>query len=716
MKRTMYKWKSLSLFFRIFLFVALAFAVVGFGTLGSVQTTGSAYELQRKTDADEQEPNIIFQLEEPKKVKETDGLYVRLKQIYLNIGTIYSDAPYAKLRVVRASSATSSYFDSTSLASTYYREAKIANPYYVDTEIPVPDTEGMSEADAKKVMDEYNKQVEEHEKELANRIDGDFYNWIAPFDVSAWRTEQDFTYVKFIKLTTTQNILINEVVFVGEGYKNGKFTGEEFVLPAKINGDYKAVFPSAEGGWAAAKKKAEALLDAQKMPSFSQSSFVRFTGEEQELMYMVAEMKMGSTYVKGDVYHADTTYNALGLDILALGTLIFGTSLFGLRFFPMLASFGILLIGYFLVKRLFRSDKAAFIFAILYALCGLSLSLAHIGTAVMIGLFFFIASLDGCHRFYMNGMKKASPSSVFPLLLSGICGALAICVNGAFIIPVAGVAALFVLGMLRQQTAKRYYLEKAIAQAEEEEKAGMPAPVALEEGEEPPLTGRQKVAQVLNEYHYKNVVAPVVFGVSLVIGAIIFSLLFMLPAYGLYLKLYSSPASSASIFFLAGKAFASGFAGSSAVVWSPYCIFFRGMGERYAVTSASANLIAIAAGVFGIVLSIYRIIVLCLKKDFGREFRTELRSILVPLTALVLCLVPAIFAGGTYAFIMGVYLFSFMLAAGAFKALEGMGKKCAALCKVTLIVGLAALITLFALNAIFLFSIPLPASFMTKFF
>ncbi len=670
MGKTSAKWKQLSRYFRAFLFVALAFLVVGVGTLGTAQSAGKGYELQYQTSDDAKTPCLIFHITPPKD-KEGNNITVRLTQVYLNLGAIYSKEGAVTLTMNRSSSATSSSFTSSKSATL---------------------------ADATRC-------------ELAEgQKDADLFNWIAPFDASAWSNVNvtSYPYYKLAVSTNSSsttkkaNVLINEVVFVGEGYEDGELNGKRYLLPAEIDSHSTLPYDAAKGeDIEDAVKKASAVLDSPKIPSTAQSSFFRFGKEEQSVMSALAEMHMGTTYVEGDVYYGETAYNALGLDLCALGTLIFGMSPFGLRFFPMLAAFGLLLVGYFFVRRLFRSDKAAFVFAVLFALCGASFSLAHLGTPLMIGLFFLLASLSACHKFYAEGMEKGSASSALPLLASGISGALAICVNGAFVLPVLGVVALFVAGMVRQQKARRYYLDKAIAEAETA-------------GEED-VAAKENVATVVNEYRYKNTVAPVVFGVSLLFGAFFLSLLFMLPASFAYVKLFYSPSSAVSIFTLGRKAFAAGFAGSSSAVWSPVFRTFVGSGERFAVTASVVNPVALIAALFGIAFALYRIVRLLCRagKDFGKEERAEMRSLVIPLVGLVLSLITASFAGGALAFVFAAYLFAFALAAGGVKTLDKtLGEKKT---KIILIVALALLAVCFVLFAVFTFSVPLPASFVGKF-
>lgn len=462
-------------------------------------------------------------------------------------------------------------------------------------------------------------------------------------------------------------------------------------------------------------------VNTPKLPSLAQSSFFRLGGEEVYSMTSVAEMRAGNSFTVNNgtvtgVYHGDTVYNSLGTSILAFGTLMFGMSPFGLRFFPMLAAFGTLVLGFFLVKQLFKSEKAGFAFALLFALSSYTLALGGLGTPLMIGVFFFMASLSGCYAFYNRGMKSASLRGTAPLILSGLFGAAAICVNGVYVIPMLAVIGLFAAGMVRQQKARRYRLDLAIAEAEAEE-AQAPAQNAEQTEQQAEGSGKAKVAATLSEYRYKNTAAPAVFFAVLIIGTALLSLLFLLPVYFNYVKLYDNPASpTLNIFALMWKAFAGGFTGSNLTssAWSIFSVLFCGTGDPYAVTAAFVNPIAFVAGIFGIVYAVYRIVVILKNKKFGKEERAALRGAVIPLAGLVVSLIVASFAKGALAFTLLAYLFAFMLAAECVRRLtelEGNAGKTARAC---CIAGIVLLAVCFVVFAVFVFSVPLPASFMAK--
>ena len=679
MKNFTQKWRKATGFSFAFFLIALLFLLVGFGTLGSVRSFGKSYELQSKNTADAKEPCIVFHITAPK-VKDEDGketdMNVRLSNVYVNLGSVYTAAENAELRIARGYSTTGSY--------TGNLDAKIKN------------------ASRKAVPDE-----KKDDKEETVTLDGAF-NWVAPFTLTdSWKGRP--SSYPYVKLTARNgNVLVNEIIFVGEVFdEDDEGTGKYVVLPAEV--DASSVLPSED-----ALKQARAVVDKQRMPSFAQSSFFRFGEEEIRTLMTVSEIRRGGQYVAGDVYDGDTAHNSLSLCLATLGTLIFGTSPFGLRFFPMLASFGILVVGYFFVRRLFKSEKAALIFSVLYALAGLSLSLAHLGAPVILGLFFLLSSLAIVYRYYENGMKKASAVYALPLAGAGILGALSILCNGAFVVPLAGVVALFVAGAVKEHKKGRALLDEAIEAAEAEELALADTGKAekTEKSESKVETpARQNLRKALGDYRYKTSAAAGVFGCSLLVGAFVLSLLLAIPVSYAFVKLYSTPSNtSMNLFTVAWKAFSNGFTGSAGANYNFFLKTFAGAGSVHAVTIASINPMALLAGLCGVAFAIYRIVTV-IKNRLGTG---ELVRVVVPLTALVLCIVCATFAAGGVVFVLGAYVFAFALVGCGTQTLAATGGKAQKAVKIASIVSLALLIALFGLYAVFTFSIPLPEALLAK--
>lgn len=679
------------------LIVMALFLGVTLGTSGSVKSTGDAFELQYTTDSNRSW--IVFKISAPKTVDENGNettMNVRLHDVYVNLGAIYSAEETATMELQWGSSSTKpeNFFKLSKM-----KRAVLYNSAYV----PVEGAEGRKLEDSDYRVDDYA------------------YRWVAPFGVtdleetSTYRTLSSPSYFKLVLPDTLPNmssyqnsdVLVNEIVFLGEVYKDSKGTGELVVLPVEIEAErtYVPADTKKEG-----LARAAALIDAQQMPALSESSYYQYGDEEIEMLHSLAEMKMGSSYVPGDQYTGDRTYNSLGLCLSYLGTLVFGFSPFGVRFFNVLASFGILAVGFFFVKRLFKgSEKAGLSFAVIYALSGAAISLAHLATPVMIGVFFLLSSLSACYRYYVNGMKKPSAKAVVPLIFSGLTGAMAVLVNGAFVIPVAGVAALFALGAWKQHKKNRNALDEAIAFAEAERAEGVPA--ISEDGTE--SEGNRKARTALDAYRYDTVAASCVFGSVLILGIFVLSVLLAIPVSYSTNKIYNGLVGSPNLFKVAWRLFAAGFAGNNAVSgWNYLYPIFTGTGERYAVTLGVMNFAATLLGLLGIAFAVYRIVTLAGNRAPAQEYA----GVIVPLAGLVLSLVTASFAGGAVAFVLLANLFAFALVAGGGEVFRAEGEKREKAVTIVKIVALVLLIACFALLAVFTLSVPLPAAFMTKIF
>lgn len=580
--------------------------------------------------------SVVFRLE--KQEGQTS-----LKYLYLNIGTIYNEiGSQATVRVRRASSpSTGSWYVSN------FGEAKLDNLY------------SDQEKSAKGIS----------------------FNWFTPYDLS--KVNYSLSTYAYYELTAIDcSLLVNEVAFVAD---------DGTLVPAKIEKGYSSGIDA---------KAAEKMLDAQKVPVLTQSSFFRYGEEEAYSMMTIAEMRTGNSYTEGNVYHMDRVYNLFGLDILALGTLIFGMSPFGLRFFPFLASFGCLILGYLLTKRMFRSDRAGFVFALLFALGGYSFCFGHWGTPLFLGVFFLLSAVYAAYSFYAKGLKGADVKSARSVFAAGIFSAAAIAVNTVFAVPVLGVIGLFAAGMVRQQKAKAFYLAKA---EEEPFSGGEPVP----EKEE-------RVSAVRAEYRYKNRIAPAVFAGSLLVGLFAILLLSVLPAYFTLVKVFDDPASPAlSLFALLWQGIAGGFTGANSLssaqsVWTLTYELFRGTGETFAVTIAAFNVISVVVAVFGLILSLIRVVLCARLSEKTRETRAAVRGGTVALVGFLLSFLCAFFsAQGLIAF-AAAQIFSFTAVGG----LVSDGTKLSRAAKGMEIALVVLLALYFVVMVPFVFSVPLPASWL----
>ncbi len=714
MKKSSTAQRKTTSFFIAFLVTAALFLAFGLGTLGSFGSAGGDFELRApilNSESIQQESEVVFYLNSsiPETYTDEDGtektrtVSLAIDDIYFYVNAIYSEAGTpARITALRSSS-SSKYFAgqvTASLENLYTEEGS-------NTENNAP-----LQTDA-------------------------LYRWIHPFNIKDHPSIGSYRYWKIAAMDS--NIRLAEVLFVGRPTDSaGASNQKRYIIPATV----ESATPNSGETAEEAKAKAQALLDGDlnaqvrayteslssedkkgkvaypgenAIPADAATSYNTFTKQEIHSLLTVTEMRVGNVFTTNDsgvdtnVYHIDGVYNTLGMDIVAFGTLLFGVNPFGLRFMPMLFSFGILVLGFFFVRRLFRSDRAGFLFAVLYALCDFSFSLGHMGTPLTAGLFFLLLSVYLVDTFYRRGMKRVGFGGLAPLLFGGLSAAAAICVNGAMLIPVTGVFALFVAGMVRQQKANKVYLDRAVKACE----------AAAENGAQDGKPDTAEVAKVLSENRYKNLAAGFVFPVSLILGAVLFSLVFILPVYSPLVKFYDNPASPVmNVFSLGWKAFAGGFVGVNAIgsvpsAWNIFYKLFRGTGENYAVTAAVMNPAAALAAAIGIVYAVCKIVRAV--KNFAEEGK-ELRRILPPLAGVAFSLVAASFGGGALGFVFLAYIFAFMLAACAAEECMDLGGGAGKAAKGFTITVSVLLAVCFVLFAIFTFSVPVPASFMAKLF
>ena len=687
--------KKKSLATRIILIVALVFLVIGMSTLGSFYSAGDAYELKTQGNSAET-PTVIFRLTNPSTTDEhghSATQYLRLKHIYVNIGAAYiAEGETTTIRAEVAASTTGSVSNSRRFDYTFGNF--------------VSATEAGAQEDGEEYPNIY-----------------DSWQDMVPADSDGW----SISSYRYVRLTARDaNVLLNEVVFVGEvmasSASNAEGTGEIVVIPATIESATPLMGETEEE----AAARAAALLDSQVMPSLNSFRMNKLSDEETLSMMTIREMYTGAEYGEGNIYTGERVYGSVGEEILALGTLIFGMSPFGLRFFPMLAAAGALVCGAFLARRIAKKDAAGIIFAVLFALACAPLALGGLGTPLMIGVFFFLLSVNSCHYFYANGMRTEKFASALPLLVSGLAGALAILTHGAYLVPMVGVVALFACGMVRMRRARRVYLDKAIAEVEAEEtapaepaEAPAPSAPAPEEDARPALSpARRKVAAVAAEYRNKTSIALVTFLGALVVGAFVLGLILATPMYFTWLKLIDNPASpSMNIIALAATAFAGGFTGVNpggmgSSAWNVVYSISRVNGEAYSALYASViNFAALIAVLFAVVSAVVHLVMLCRTKEWGKEERAAIRGIVVPAVGIILALVTAIFAKDAVQFVLLAYIFAFVLAAA--EAVKLMQTSKAKLVRILCWVELALLVVMFVLLFVFTTGLPVASGLLT---
>lgn len=317
----------------------------------------------------------------------------KLGAVYANIGTIYTSAG-ADTAVTLKTSSSASPSVSSSYWSKFGDTAVIANI--------TPSEKGKGGAN---------------------------YNWIplaTGLSVNA----------KKLSFTATSGLQLNEIVCLNTA-------GERMTIGAYELGD------------SFDEKTQSYSYDAQSSFTTSQSSYYNFTQEEAYCLTSVDSVLSGKTVYEG-TYLLDRNFNYLST-VLSISTVAaFGHSAFALRLPSFLASCVLLTFAYLLVRELTKSDKYSFLFALVLAFGGLTVSVGRLGAPYMTVASALVASLYFMYRFFARGISSGKTvKGGLNILFSGIFSAFALAIDASSVFPVAGILTLFGFGLRRQYKAYR---------------------------------------------------------------------------------------------------------------------------------------------------------------------------------------------------------------------------------------------------------------------
>ncbi|MBR2617213.1 MAG: phospholipid carrier-dependent glycosyltransferase, partial [Clostridia bacterium] len=152
-------------------------------------------------------------------------------------------------------------------------------------------------------------------------------------------------------------------------------------------------------------------------------------------------------YLNGEAPYLEVSHPPLGKILLAVGIGVFGMNTFGMRIMPALFTLATMFVVYALGKRLLKNSKTAgFIFALLFALSGMNISMGRIGTTDAFLTFFLVLSFYYMLVFLQNGInRKHRFLSFVPLVLSGVFFGMAASVKWSGITAGIGLFVMFAL-------------------------------------------------------------------------------------------------------------------------------------------------------------------------------------------------------------------------------------------------------------------------------
>ena len=261
---------------------------------------------------------------------------------------------------------------------------------------------------------------------------GDNYGWIR------YNVEKGVANVRRISVSADCGFQLNEIVCFD-------LTGEKVPLVA---GDDGKAFTEAE---------VATTYDAPDSFTTKTSKYHTFSRDEAYTLASVQNILRGKAAPNGDVYTLRGDFNYLWTACMTPAVAAFGASPFAVRITPLIASCVMLVFAFLLTRKLFKSDKYAFLFT----LCGMAAVAFSMTSPYALVASAIVASAYFAYRFFADGISsKHVIKGGMNVLLSGVFAAIALAMETAAVFPVLAVLTLIGFGMRRQYLAYKLELEK----------------------------------------------------------------------------------------------------------------------------------------------------------------------------------------------------------------------------------------------------------------
>ena len=328
----------------------------------------------------------------------------KLDEVYLNIGSIYTEyGQSAEVTIKYSTSATSTSF------STFGHTVTVGNVY------------------------------------SATGINGGNFNWFSYADGQAAEHKKD---IKRISFTATAGLQLREIVAFSD-------KGNQIKL---------SVATSDESGYD--HSELYKAIDAQKRFTDSTAARSNFTQSEGYAMTAIRNVLGGRKAIEGNVYNVNSEYNYLATLIALPSVAVFGETTFALRLPSILACTMGLAALYLLVVAIFKEEKYGFMASVLAAFGGIASPVGTLGTPLAFVFACVLFSVYFMYRFYAKGIASSAVlKGGLNVLISAVFVAAAVCMDLSAAIPAFGVLALFLFGLRRQKLAYRVQLEKVLPKA-----------------------------------------------------------------------------------------------------------------------------------------------------------------------------------------------------------------------------------------------------------
>ena len=337
---------------------------------------------------------------------------VNIEAVYLNIGAIHAELGTEATVTVKTSNSSTSVSPANSSWVVFGESLKIRN-----------------------VTDD----------KTANSA---MYNWV---NVATGLNKSSY------KISVTSNVALdlNEIVAVNRA-------GEIVKLKASPANGYTL----AEINATIDKQENFARFISDGTVELSNDAFDNFTQEESYYMASVQNLLAGKAKYDAN-FTLDGNFNYLATILMAPSVAVFGNSVFALRLPAFIATCMMIVFAFLLVKELTKREQFAFYFSLVLILGGLVTTVGRLGAPYVMVASAIIASAYFMYRFFAHGISTRDMlGGALNILVSGLFGAAAVAMDITALLPMAGVAVIYVFALRRQKQAHVVALEKA-----EDEKA-----------------------------------------------------------------------------------------------------------------------------------------------------------------------------------------------------------------------------------------------------
>ena len=185
-----------------------------------------------------------------------------------------------------------------------------------------------------------------------------------------------------------------------------------------------------------------------------------FTQEEGYYMSSVQNVLAGNAKYDAP-FTLDGNFNYLATVLMAPSVALFGNSVFALRLPAFIATCALIVFAVLLVKELTKREELAFYFGLVLMFAGLATTVGRLGAPYAMIACAIVGSAYFMYRFFAHGISNRDIlKGTLNIFVSGIFGAIAVAMDITALLPIAGVAVIYVFGLRRQKQAHEVVLQK----------------------------------------------------------------------------------------------------------------------------------------------------------------------------------------------------------------------------------------------------------------